>query len=136
MIAIDTNILVYAFDTSYPEKREKCKKIIQDIFDGKQEGALTNQILAEFTNVVLKKIEKPLTKGQVKTIIGAITSCENYKIYNYNQDTLLKSLNLNSTFWDALIIQTLKDANVHKIITENTKDFIDKDIEVENPFNN
>ena len=60
MIAIDTNILVYAFDTSYPEKREKCKKIIQDIFDGKQEGALTNQILAEFTNVVLKKIEKPL----------------------------------------------------------------------------
>jgi len=136
MIAIDTNILVYAFDTSYPEKREKCKKIIQDIFDGKQEGALTNQILAEFTNVVLKKIEKPLTKSQVKIIIGAITSCENYKIYNYNQDTLLKSLNLNSTFWDALIIQTLKDANVHKIITENTKDFIDKDIEVENPFNN
>ena len=30
MIAVDTNILVYAFDKSYPEKSEKYKRIVTE----------------------------------------------------------------------------------------------------------
>ncbi|MBI5072934.1 hypothetical protein HZA99_03885 [Candidatus Woesearchaeota archaeon] len=55
MIALDTNILVYAFDNAYPKKREICKKLVLNIFNGKQKGVLTNQILAEFSAVVTKR---------------------------------------------------------------------------------
>ena len=44
MDAIDTNILVYAFDIAYPKKREVCGKIVSDIFSGNGSAAVTNQI--------------------------------------------------------------------------------------------
>ena len=74
MNAIDTNILVYAFDKAYPEKRKICKKIIEEIFKGKNIGVVTNQILAEFAVTVTKKVEKPLNKSEVTAIINSILS--------------------------------------------------------------
>ncbi len=58
MDAIDTNILVYAFDSAYPVKRQICKKIIEDIFIGKKSGAVTNQILAEFAIATTMKCQR------------------------------------------------------------------------------
>ena len=62
MIAIDTNLLVYAFDSSYPEKRKKCKELVLSVFEGEKKAAVTNQILAEFAFIVTQKIENPLSK--------------------------------------------------------------------------
>ena len=134
MIAIDTNILVYAFDITYNEKREICKNLITNIFEGKEKGMLTNQILAEFANAVTKKIEKPISKQDAKSIIGAIIWSENWEIKNYNSKTILKTLDSEGPFWDLLIAETLKEANIKKIVTENEKDFKDLGLDVENPL--
>ncbi len=134
MIGIDTNILVYAFDTTYKEKRAVCKEIVEKIFEGKQKGAITNQILAEFVNVVTRKIEKPLPEETAKAIIGAVITSENWEIYNYTGETILNSLPSRGPFWDFLIAQTFKENNVNMIITENTKDFKEFDIKTVNPF--
>ncbi len=134
MIGIDTNILVYAFDTAYPEKRKSCKSIIEDIFGGKQKGVVTNQILAEFVNAVTRKIEKPLPEETAKLIIGAILSSENWEVYNYTGNTVLKSLPSKGHFWDFLIAQTLKENDVNAIITENINDFRSSGIKVMSPF--
>ncbi len=133
MDAIDTNILVYAFDTAYPKKREMCKKIITDIFAGKTHGVVTNQILAEFSFAVTTKIEKPLSKKDAASIVGSILSSENWKVIGYTGETVLHALNSPQPFWDALIAQTLKANNVKKIITENVKDF-EGSLQVNNPF--
>ena len=53
------------------------KIILEKIFEGKQKGAVTNQILTEFVNAVTRKIEKPLSELAVKSIVGAILSSEN-----------------------------------------------------------
>lgn len=134
MIGIDTNILVYAFDIAYLEKRSICKEIIEEIFSGKQKGVVTNQILAEFVNVVTRKIEKPLSEDSAKAIIGSIISSENWKIYNYTSTTILNSLPCNGSFWDFLIVQTLKENGINIIVTENVKDFSGFGIKVINPF--
>ena len=134
MRGIDTNILVYAFDTAYKEKRAICKEIIEKIFEGKQKGAITNQILAEFVNAVTRKIEKPLPEDAAKAIIGSILSSENWIVYNYTGKTILNSLPSKGPFWDFLIAQTLKENNVDTIITENTKDFKEFGIRAVNPF--
>jgi len=135
MIGLDTNILVYAFDKAYPKKREICKKIINDIFNGKKVGAVTNQILAEFASAVTKKIEKPLKKDDAIAIIGAIYFSENWKVFNYSGKTVLEALRLNKPFWDSLIIETLKENNVQEIVTENSKDFENNGLKVFNPLN-
>ena len=132
MIAIDTNILIYAFDTAYPEKRDICKTLITDIFEGKKKGFITNQILAEFALIATKKIKNPLTKTEA--IIGAILSSENWKIGTYTGNTILKALKSTNPFWDSLIIETLKESDIKKIITENEKDFSSSSLEIQNPF--
>ena len=102
MIALDTNILVYAFDNAYPEKRDVCKKLVSNIFNGKQKGVVTNQILAEFSAVVTRKMERPLTKDEARSIIGAIVSSGNWVIFDYNAETVLRALSNAKPFWDGL----------------------------------
>ncbi len=133
MTAIDTNILVYAFDEAYPEKRKRAKQIVTEIFQGKRKVFITNQILAEFASVITKKIEKPVSKESAEIIIGAILSSENWKIQDYTGETILSALKSSKPFWDALIIETLKEAKVTKIITEDEKGF-SSELEIENPF--
>lgn len=134
MIAIDTNILVYAFDSAYPKKRKICKKLITQIFEGKKEVAISNQILAEFSSAVTKKIENPLPKKDASAIIGAILTSSSWKILNYTGDTVLYALESSQNFWDALITQTLKQHNIKTIITENIKDFKNSGLKAHNPF--
>ena len=59
---IDTNILVYSFDTSEPERRRVCMKIFLDVIEGRMKGVVTNQILAEFAHVMTSKVKKTLRK--------------------------------------------------------------------------
>lgn len=132
MDAIDTNILVYAFDLAYPEKREVCKKIVQDIFSGKKRGVVTNQILAEFSFAVTNKIEKPLLKKDAAAIVGSILSSNNWDVLNYDGNNVLNALKAPEPFWDALITHTVK-GHADRIITENVKDF-GKSFEAYNPF--
>lgn len=134
MNAIDTNILVYAFDTAYPEKRIVCHNLIKKVFDGVESAVVTNQILVEFVWAVTKKIDKPLSQQEARAIVGAIMTSENWKIFNYSANTILNALELKQPFWDALITQTLKENNVSTIITENTKDFAHSGIVAKNPF--
>lgn len=134
MDAIDTNILVYAFDSAYPAKRQICKKIIEDIFIGKKLGAVTNQILAEFASATTMKIETPLKKKDAAAIVGSILMSENWNVLNYTGETVLQALESENPFWDALITQTLKRHNIKNIITENVKDFEGTGLIAENPF--
>lgn len=134
MDAIDTNILVYAFDSAYPEKRRVCKKIVEDIFSGKRLGVVTNQILAEFAFAISMKIETPVNKKDITAIVGSILTSENWKVVNYTGETVLQALESEKPLWDAIIVQTLKMHNIKKIITENVKDFRRTGLTVKNPF--
>lgn len=134
MNAIDTNILVYAFDTAYQNKREVCKALLKEVFSGKRDAAITSQILAEFSQVVTKKIQKPLSKNDAETIVGAIISCKSFHIVSYSGKTVLAALRSKNDFWDALIVETLKENSISGIITENEKDFKGGGIVVINPF--
>ena len=134
MTAIDTNILVYAFDTAYAQKRKVCRTILQEVFEGKKQGVVTNQILAEFAYVVTRKIEKPLSKNEVRAIIASILNSSNWKVYNYKGDNVFHAILSEQSFWDALIVQTLKENNVPEIITENVKDFVGTGINAKNPL--
>ena len=134
MNAIDTNVLVYAFNKAYPQKRKICNEIITNIFEGKQKGAITNQILAEFANAVTQKIENPISKEQALAIIQTILNSSHWKVINYTGETVAKAISTQQPFWGALITQTLHENNVQNIITENTKDFKNSRLTIQNPL--
>lgn len=128
MKLIDTCIIVYAYDLSDKEKRAKCKVLVESGFKGDAELAVSNQILAELFIVLTKKIEKPISIKNAKTIIEGIIESNNWIKIDYNSNTIKKAIlqlekTKNAHFWDAVIAETMLENQIREIYTENIKDF-------------
>lgn len=126
-VLFDTNVLVYAYDTSEEEKRAACSGLISEVFSGKSAGAVSSQVLAEVFYVLTTKVRKPLSAAKANEIILTFLKSENWLKINYNEGTLEKSMgtaiNSRVDFWDVLIAETMKENGIVKIYTENEKDF-------------
>src|SRR5919107_2514769 len=53
---VDTNLLVYALDRREPEKRERAREVLRRV-GGAGTAALPAQVLSEFANACLRKLE-------------------------------------------------------------------------------
>ena len=61
---LDTNLLVYCFDDREPKKQERALELLDRVGRGPS-AALPAQVLAEFANVMLYKMEPPLPPEEV-----------------------------------------------------------------------
>ncbi len=134
MIAIDTNVLVYAYDTQAPKKREIALEIYRSIASGKVRGVVTNQVLAEFASVVIRKWKSAGTREDAAALVHTISANRNWTVHTYNQRTVLTAIESKQPFWDALLAQTLLENGVREIYTENVKDFEGTGVKAINPF--
>jgi predicted nucleic acid-binding protein len=123
---IDTNILVYAYDSSEKVKHSICKTIIKEVWL-KGGGIVTLQNLMEFFAVVTMKVEKPLPIETAKTIIEDILKSEKWNVIDRDANTFIKAMELVIKYylplWDSLIIACMLENNIKEILTENIKDF-------------
>lgn len=135
---IDTNILVYAIDTSERQKHEVSKNILKQIWiEGG--GVVCLQNLMEFFVVITKKVENPVDLGKAKTIVEDFMKSDNWKIIDRDEDTFSNAMSLvskhNIHLWDAIIAACMKENDITEIVTENEKDFVKiEDIKVTVPF--
>ena len=139
LFLIDTNIFVYAFDSSEKIKQKIAFKLIDKCFRGERVYALSSQNLAEFFNIVTKKIQNPISLQDAKNIMTKIIEFKGFIKLNYNQNTVINTIKLlekdGLKFWDSLLIATMLENNIFNIYTENEKDFSKiKAINVINPF--
>jgi len=136
----DTTTLVYAFNQSEPKKRRTCKKFVEDVFLGNKRGVLTNQILSELFVVLTKKIENPLNKEKAGEIIKGFVKSPNWEKINYTSESVFRatkiSKNYNLSFWDSLIVSTMLEKDIFKIVTEDSDFKKVPKIKIENPFKN
>ena len=121
---IDSNILVYAFDSSAAKKHEKAKDFVAEKIKSKN-LFLSIQNLAEFSATITEKVKKPLLQSQAEEIISDFNCATNIVSYYFN--TVQSALSIKFIhkvhFWDALIAATMKENNIKLIFTENVKDF-------------
>ncbi len=135
---IDTCILVYAYLDDGSIKHGVAEELIRKIFDGETQGYISNQVFAELSKVLITKYS--LGVGEVTTIVKGICSSKNWKVVNYNQNTILNCLSRlkeseKLPFFDVLITETMKENGLERIITENEDDFNKiPGIQVRNPF--
>lgn len=123
---IDTNILVYAYDTSEVAKHESSKNLLKNIWK-KGGGAICLQNLMEFFVIITKKVENPINILEAKMIIEDILKSDNWKIIDRDVDTYLNAIDLvfeyNIHLWDALIASCMQENDITEIVTENKNDF-------------
>jgi predicted nucleic acid-binding protein len=61
---LDTNVLVYAYNTTDAQKRARSIEVLERLGGG-QGGALSAQVLGEFLMTVTRKISQPLTLARI-----------------------------------------------------------------------
>jgi predicted nucleic acid-binding protein len=62
-ILIDTNLLVYLYDTGSPGKAAQARQVL-DRLELTRSGRLSVQCLAEFLHVSTRKLDPPLSRGE------------------------------------------------------------------------
>ncbi|MBI2076645.1 MAG: PIN domain-containing protein [Candidatus Aenigmarchaeota archaeon] len=137
---LDTNILVYAYDTFDKRKHEKCKPLVEAAFKGDGRFAVSNQILSELFFVLTQKLKKPFSLEDAEAIVSGIIDSANWIKINYDHETVKKAIAIAKSskmpIWDSLIIATALENGITKIYTENTKDFKEiARIDAINPIN-
>jgi predicted nucleic acid-binding protein len=124
---VDTNILAYAFDESEKRKREICANLVRAGFQGESNLYLSNQILGELFVVLTRKVARPLSKEKASTIVRGFIDSPKWSKMNYDHLTVGRALdyleNASISFWDLLLAETMRDAGVSTLYTENIRDF-------------
>ena len=133
---VDTNIIVYAYEIENSLRKKKSLEIIEKCYKNEIMLALSNQNLAEFSYVALKKLK--LDAKTVKDIVKDISNFENFKKINYKRKTILSAIDITEknkmSFWNSLIAATMIENGILNIYTENSKDFKIPQLNVVNPF--
>ena len=131
----DTNILVYAYDSHFPDKQQKAQNIV---LSGVREGngVLSTQVLGEFFMVVTKKINKPLSVSDARDIIKYMGRMKVQEIDVLIVERALDTLEqYKISYWDALIIAAAERARCKRILSEDLNaGQIYHGIEITNPF--
>ena len=133
---LDTNILVYAYDSSEKEKYSKASRLLKDLWSS-QAGVLSIQVLSEFYVVVTQKVERPISSSEAKAIIEDYLA--SWEVIEPRADTLLSSIEAANKydfhFWDAMIFVSAKEANVSRIYTEDFQHNLEiEGVKFINPF--
>lgn len=133
---VDTNILVYAYDSSQGKKHKKAKEIVQKMWlDG---GVITLQNLQEFFVVVTKKVRNKISMKEAREIIEGFVLSQKWLILEPSIITFLKGMDIHIkfevAFWDAQIIAVALANGISKIISEDRDFAKTKNIKAINPF--
>ncbi|HNS53058.1 MAG TPA: PIN domain-containing protein [Anaerolineae bacterium] len=119
-VLIDTNVLVYAYDRSEPEKQTRAVQVLDRLATSGL-GVLTSQVLAEFSVAVTRRIPAPLSTNQAYE-----------RLQNHVQSwTILEQTGLivleaargveehQFSFWDALIWATARLNQIPVVFSED-----------------
>lgn len=133
---IDTNILVYSFDRTAPEKQVVAQDIIKTALT-EQTGCISSQVVQEFLNVAMKKFNPSLSSDDaliylqnvLTPLCDVFTSIELYKL------TIAIVHRWQFSFYDAMMVAAALQAGCQILYSEDLQHGQQiESLEVVNPF--
>jgi predicted nucleic acid-binding protein len=119
---VDTNILVYAHDTSAGSRHATAKGILTGLWDSRA-GVLSTQVLQEFYAVATRELQPVMPRGQARAIVAAYGEwCD----APTEPQLVVAASRLEEkrtvAFWDALIIEAALRAGARRLLSEDLQD--------------
>ncbi len=132
---LDTNILVYAYDSNEPEKQQRAQSLLTQGIQ-REKAVISAQVLGEFFTVVTSRIPAPLSAdeaGEQIDLFGLLPVVElDLKLV---KRAVLLHKECQISYWDSLIIAAAEYAGCQKVLSEDLNaGQIYSGVEVENPF--
>src|SRR6056297_1158977 len=131
----DTNVLVYLFDEDYPEKKAQAQHLLKKETENGR-ILLSTQVLQEFYVVVTRKLEVPLPAEKAEEAVGQLMILPLVETgSSHILKAIRKSITLQLSFWDALIIEAAVSGGASVLYTEDLQhgQTIDN-LKILNPF--
>jgi predicted nucleic acid-binding protein len=121
---IDTNVLVYAFNTDSGDKHAVATGLLAQCWRGEAQFAVSTQNLAEFSAIVREKVTHPSTGDEVLEFLQGIIDFRGWTVLIYGADTVIHAHKMKDEyglhFWDALLAATMKQHGLGTIYTEDS----------------
>jgi predicted nucleic acid-binding protein len=133
MIAIDTNVLIYACDRADPQRQ----KIALDLITNARDGVLLWQVVCEFLAASRKLDKQGFTPANAWNRLGEFRDLLALVLPTDGNLTRAKELHLTrgASLWDALILAACVEAGVEILYSEDLPGFEDfEGVHVINPF--
>jgi predicted nucleic acid-binding protein len=133
---LDSNVFVYLFDETAPQKRDIAQALIQS---GLESGTtmISHQVVQETLNVIRGKLAKPATPEQARRFMDAVL-IPMWRI-TPNRDLFHRALDVQSRyrygFYDALIIASALQGGCTRLYSEDLHHGQEiEGLTIENPF--
>jgi predicted nucleic acid-binding protein len=133
MIAVDTNVLIYACDQADPKRQ----KVALDLITNAQDGVLLWQVACEFISASRKLHKQGFTSTQAWNRLAEFRDLLPLVLPTDGILARAKEFHLvrGASFWDALILAACVEAGVDTLYSEDLPGFDDlKGLQIVNPF--
>jgi len=116
-VFVDTNVLVYLYDSADSAKRDRAREIL---LDDELDLVISTQVLAELYVTVTRKLQTPLAESEALTAVQNLAELEVASITrNLVVDATRTSIEHQLSFWDAQIIEAASRAGAAELLTED-----------------
>lgn len=119
---VDTNILMYAHDTSAGEKHERAKAVVEELWRDRT-GVVSTQVLQELAVNLRRKARRPLDVKATREIVSDYLT---WQVIVNGGESILEAMDLESryqiSFWDAMVIQAAQLSGADVLYSEDLSD--------------
>lgn len=131
MLLLDTNILVYAHDSS-SRRNEKALRLLRRALKGELEASISYQTLTELYSVLtnLAKLTRPYEAKEAAWICSLYANSKNITKFLPSTRAFVASIELagelglkGTGIFDCLLATTARENGIKEVYTENVTDF-------------
>lgn len=133
---LDTNVFIYSFDQSHPDKRLRASGLISDALSTEC-GVCSSQVVQEFTNVALRRFATPMTAAQCRSYLDTVLLplCRHYPSPETYHDALALHERYSLSWYDSLIVAAAMALECDKLCSEDLQDGLEiGKLTISNPF--
>ena len=132
---LDTNVLIYAYDSSTGEKHRTAKDLLQSLWDSRK-GCLSIQVLQEFHVNITRKVPHPLGLEAAAQIVVDLST---WRVHEPKIEDVHAAIRIHRrhgiSFWDAMILQSAVRLGCKVILSEDlSADQEYEGLKIINPF--
>jgi predicted nucleic acid-binding protein len=123
---LDTNVVVYAYDDSSPQKQEVARRLLKGGISGGVSGGvsvkivISTQVLAEFAATMLHKVSPPATADAVMRGLDALTAI---RLIVPDAELVRRAVQARAAygihFYDGMIVAAAERAGCQRILSED-----------------
>lgn len=133
---IDTNVLVYSFDDTAPEKQQQARSIIAHALHS-QRGMISTQVIQEFLNMALRRFPQPMSVPDARTYLHQtlMPLCQHFPNPGFYDYALYLQLETGFSWFDALIIAAASSSGCSTLLSEDMQSGrVVRGVTIVNPF--